>query len=870
MTQLSVEQDAIIKSNHDNILIIACPGSGKTHTIISKYYHLINNKIVKPEEVILITYTKKAGLEMYNRINNLLSDKLPFYVGSLHGFSYKILNNYYKNHTIIDETDIDDLLNIIIESNYQKDILQENNLQIKELKDFMNKLTTSYPVNIKELLKKTRLEKHYLYIKNIYNLYQNKKKKEKILDFNDLMIKLCQFLDDKKIDMGIKYIFFDEFQDINPIQNYILDKLQIINKSKVILVGDDSQSIYSFRGSSIKYILNIDTTKFKIYSLTHNYRSSENIINFYQNIIKNNNNKFNKHFNENKNLTENNKKDHTNELPSVHCFKTKNEQYKWIINDILKKINNGLCYSEISILAKNNFSLNNIELLLIMNKIPITKHIGTLLLNKPHIKIFLSWISILVNINSTIHWQRIFDLNNIDKIINISNIKNYIKKLSKDVINNDNMIDILTEYIKIKNIKDDNEKIKYIIKMLNYNDDNNKDINNLLKYFKNITLEEFINNLYLNYETIEDNKTVYLSTIHGSKGLEWDTVYIIDMDNKISKNSYTKYYLEQFEDIEEERRLLYVGTSRAKKNLIITASIDNYLNPIIKEINKNTYNLILNNNNINKFKPTLTFQTDIKNYFLNSGYLNIYSYLKLLKNNRYYIYNTKLFNFKNNTLINTFLLFFIYKVIYDNFSNQTELHFSEIFQKYFKLNKLCETNFINVITNLFLLSYYEIFEQSLEKLNYNDELDNTQKINNLTEDIKKEYYLLINDKGIINLKIIELNIIKLFKKFNPNNIKINYNIKVYGVSENINILCDNKLINIYLSEYCKKENRRFDCTANIHNITETLLLSYLLKKNNYEIAQNIIFNPLNGEVNDLNIVDIDLLKLKKNIYSINY
>ena len=170
MTYLSIEQDAIIKSNHDNILIVACPGSGKTHTIISKYYYLINNNIVKPEEVILITYTKKAGLEMYNRINNLLPNALPFYVGSLHGFSYKILNEYYKNHTIIDDSDIDNFLNNIIETNYQKETVYEYNLQIKELKDFINKLTTRYPINIKELLKNTRLEKHYLYNKNVYNL----------------------------------------------------------------------------------------------------------------------------------------------------------------------------------------------------------------------------------------------------------------------------------------------------------------------------------------------------------------------------------------------------------------------------------------------------------------------------------------------------------------------------------------------------------------------------------------------------------------------------------------------------------------------------------------------------------------------------
>ena len=108
------------------------------------------------------------------------------------------------------------------------------------------------------------------------------------------MINLCKFLDNKKLNLEIKYIFFDEYQDINPIQNYILDKLLLLNKCKIMIVGDESQSIYAFRGSNINYILNINQDKIKIYSLTYNYRSTSSIINFYQNIIKNNSNKFNK------------------------------------------------------------------------------------------------------------------------------------------------------------------------------------------------------------------------------------------------------------------------------------------------------------------------------------------------------------------------------------------------------------------------------------------------------------------------------------------------------------------------------------------------------------------------------------------------
>ena len=465
MDKLSEEQNNIVNSNDDNILVIACPGSGKTHTIISKYIYLLNNNILKSEEIILITYTKKAGNEMYNRINNILPNQLPYYVGSLHGFSYKILKEYYKKYIILDDKDTSDYLNNIIDNYNKENSIEPININIK---DIIDKISTVYPINIKKFIKNNIiLEKYYTYIKTIYKLYQNKKKKEKIFDFNDLMINLCKFLDNKKLNLEIKYIFFDEYQDINPIQNYILDKLLLLNKCKIMIVGDESQSIYAFRGSNINYILNINQDKFKIYSLTYNYRSTSSIINFYQNIIKNNSNKFNKIIDS---VSYEEKKYTNNNIPSVVCFKRKYEQYKWITNDIINKINNGLSYSDISILAKNNYSLNNIELYLISNKIPISKHIGTLLLNKPHIKDFLSWINILVNINSSIHWNRIFNLYNIEIEFDINLIKDSIQNLTK--INNKKLYDIINHYTIIKNIKNDLDKFKYIIKLLDNNKDN--------------------------------------------------------------------------------------------------------------------------------------------------------------------------------------------------------------------------------------------------------------------------------------------------------------------------------------------------------------------------------------------------------------
>ena len=231
-------------------------------------------------------------------------------------------------------------------------------------------------------------------------------------------------------------------------------------------------------------------------------------------------------------------------------------------------------------------------------------------------------------------------------------------------------------------------------------------------------------------------------------------------------------------------------------------------------------------------------------HILNNNKYNIYYY-------KYNIFNSKLFNLKINPLINNFFIFLIYKIINDNFNSKVNLFFSDIYIKYLNKNNLND-NIINAISDLFILAY-----DSITDINLNNE--NKQIIDILnSEDIKNYYNSLIDPNIIHNYKIIEKNIIKLFKSFNPTIIKLNYNVQFHGVNKNVNIICDNILINMFISDFN---------IANINNITEILLCSYLFKKNNYLINNNILFNPLTGEINDFNISNIDLLKFKKIIYN---
>jgi DNA helicase-2/ATP-dependent DNA helicase PcrA len=543
MNNLSYQQTEIINAIEKHILVIACAGSGKTHTIINKYIHIINNNINNPDEIIMITFTNKAGIEMLNRIKLYMPDKLPFYIGTIHGLAYKILSTYMKiKPIIIDDDDISNIINNIMEN--LKKLGTYNCKEIIKVKKVIDYASTFYPVNLSKGLEKNNIsiDKLDIYTR-IYEEYKNVKKKSKLFDFNDLMIMFCKFLSDKKsteFKNKLQYIFFDEYQDINFIQNYILKKLTKNQNCKMILVGDDSQSIYGFRGSSVDYILNFNKIfkNGKIYLLSTNFRSTESIVKLSQNIINKNNNKYDKEI-----ITIN--KNNVDDKNNILKFNTINEQYKWVIEDIIKKSNSGIFLDNIVIIARTNKALDNFENYINKNYSEyhnkLIKNDGSILY-KDYTKIFFAFIIYLINPKSILHLNR-------------------IKSLSSQTD---------MEYNKVfKSIRKENnnsDKINKIIKYLSnfYNNDIIKILQNMIpKNINEIQLKDFINNIYLNDMNNNNfQNSILLTTAHSSKGLEWEHVYIIDVNKKEFPSLYS--------EIEEERRVLYVAISRAKKNINIT------------------------------------------------------------------------------------------------------------------------------------------------------------------------------------------------------------------------------------------------------------------------------------------------------------
>ena len=874
--KLSEQQELIVNATEDNILVVACPGSGKTHTLISRYVKMILYNKITPEETLLITFTKKAGLEMLNRLSKVLPHKIPYHVGSLHGLGYKILQEYNDiNYTVLDEKDVKDYLRDLINENSTLQQLDNDELGIikSKIQLIIDQASTTYPFDLKTILKKNNLDKYHKEFNYIYKIYQQKKKKENVIDFNDLMIQFSKFLDDSKSDIfksKIKYVFFDEYQDVNPVQNYILLKLS--EKSKIMVVGDDAQAIYAFRGSSVKYILNFNQTfndsnkTSSMYLLAENYRSTPTIVDFCQDIISHNKNQFDK--------SVKSTHDKFGFKPCVFSFKNQKEQYKWVINDIMEKNSQGVKFSDMVILARKNNLLDEIELHLMGNKIPTVKHIGLSLLDKSHIKDFLAWITLLINPKSSIHWKRIISLypgygiKKANEILDMGTdiIKSLKLHIDKQKIANPSYTGVTELYESIqylKKIKRDVDKARFIVNYLEKLWISKKesniagkiiDIHNLLNYLKNSSLEQFINDLYLNQE-VETNleNVLYLTTVHGAKGLEWEYVYIIDMDSKNFPSVRSKYYLDELEEMDEERRLFYVAASRAKKYLFMTLTQDLNLesqimvSPLIREINPELYNGC--GLTLEKIQYTLVISKDVQNYLRFIGYSKVYEQISQLINSRSCVNKPfeiprHIEKLPNKVVIGNFIDYLIGKIIQINFPQKIKkfdlnlIHKDNTFPQKIYLEYIDpQTDWRNILEHIYYISTYKNTDLSI----YHDLLVSQDAFN---------YYLEL-EKGIC----------KIINSLKPKEINTHYVVSFGNVKGEIDILCDDTIIEI------KSSLSNYNEIATVPNLSQTLLYGYLLKKKEHKINKIILYNPLNGEMNQFDVEKFEWIKFKKIIYN---
>lgn len=572
-------------------LVIAGAGSGKTKVLTTRIAHLIESGI--PDyNILAITFTNKAAKEMRERLNLLVPDNRVF-VGTFHSFGLKIIRENLehlgmnKNFTILDS---DDVLSLI------KKIMKEHNIDPKEVSPYYVRSKISFIKN--ELLVESELDKYFnTYVDGkvveVYKEYDNVLRRNNSVDFDDLLalpVKLFRNNKDvlDKYQEHYKYILIDEYQDTNEVQ-YKMSKLIGSKYQNIFVVGDANQSIYSFRGANFRNILNFekDYKEANVIALEQNYRSTKNILDAANSVIKNNK--------ERKDMELFSELGEGVKVKYLRSYDEKHE-ITLIADEIKRLMQSGYKYSDIAIFYRTNAQSRNVEEVMLKNNFPYKVFGSFYFYNRKEIKDLLCYLRLINNTNDDISLRRIInvpkrkignksveDLEKYAERLNTSmfdaidsgkelDFKNLIRELQNDALNM-SLTELVDDVLDKSGMKHELEVEKTL--------DSELRLENLME-FKSITasfeartgsvnLGDFLDEISLVAdisEHEENDDVITLMTLHSAKGLEFPIVFITGMEEGIFPHSNA--FMEGEEGIEEERRLCYVGFTRAREKLYLT------------------------------------------------------------------------------------------------------------------------------------------------------------------------------------------------------------------------------------------------------------------------------------------------------------
>lgn len=543
MDSLNKEQEEAVKYTGGPLLVLAGAGSGKTKVLTHRVVYLIEQGIVNPENCLLITFTNKAAKEMKERIGNI---NLGF-AGTFHSFCAKILRidghaiGVDTNFLIYDDTDQKDLVKEIINELNLKDSIKPASI-LYAISEAKNQMLS--PSEFADIAKGDFGEA----TAKVYERYEKKLNEINALDFDDLLLKTVKLFQIpeivKKWRTRIGQIFVDEWQDTNKIQ-YKLIRLLDGNRGVITAVGDASQSVYSWRGAdyrNINYLMK-DYPNIKVVNLEQNYRSTQNILDAANSVIsKNTGHPILKLWTEK----------HEGEKIYIYPARSGFEEADFVINKI-KSLGN---YNNIAVLYRTNAQSRVLEEALIHNGISYILVGGVKFYDRKEIKDILSYLRLLYNPKDSVSEKRALALGKrrFEKF----------KTLTMDT-NKYTTLEILDEILKAT---------EYLSK---FKEDDLEDSQRLenIKELRSVALEfpslsDFLENVSLveassNKGDIKNSVT--LMTLHAAKGLEFPVVFIVGMEEGLFPHSRALWEKEQ---MEEERRLAYVGITRAKEVLYLT------------------------------------------------------------------------------------------------------------------------------------------------------------------------------------------------------------------------------------------------------------------------------------------------------------
>ena len=594
---------AILKTE-DAVMVIAGAGSGKTRVLTNRIAYLIAEKNILESNILAITFTNKAAKEMKERIYALVGETSKYiWINTFHSMCVRILRQhiellgYNKNFTILDTSEQKTIIkNIVKNLNLSEDSYQPANV-LKIISNSKNNMIT---------VKQLREQSRFGFMKNvaeIYAHYQSYLKKNSVLDFDDLMLKTITLFTKHPEVLAIyqnkfEYIHVDEYQDTNVIQYKLIKMLSAMHKN-VCVVGDDDQSIYSWRGACSDNIINFekDYNNVELIFLDQNYRSNSTILDAANAVIKNNTDRKEKAlWSENKGGGK----------ISVYAASNDKDETDDIANKISELKKEGIAYKDIAILYRANYLSRQMENSCLAFGIPY-KLIGSLkFLQRQEVRDLLAYLNVVVNRADEFSLRRIINVpkrgigaSSMDKIDNyasqygitlfeaLKNIEDI--GVSKKIVTNIHLLtNLIEKYSEIDKYSID-ELIIGIYKDSGYenmlkesNDayaesriENISELVSSAKQFSsmNDSLIDFISEMSLTSDADDENEddSVVLSTIHASKGLEYKVVFIMGLEENLFPSIRdAESSADEKNKMEEERRLAYVAITRAKEKLFMS------------------------------------------------------------------------------------------------------------------------------------------------------------------------------------------------------------------------------------------------------------------------------------------------------------
>jgi len=586
------------------LLVVAGAGSGKTRTLIYRVARLIESG-VPPGAILLLTFTRRASQEMLRRAEQLVGDRAGAVAGgTFHSFANLVLRRngaamgLKPNFTILDRSDMEDVVNLI---------RTRMGLGSRERR-FPKKSTIAEAISMarnkrRELEEEIELDfphliEHVTEILELAKNYENYKRERSLLDYDDLLYRLAELLEQhenvrRRLSESYRYIMIDEYQDTNLIQAELVRLLATAHRN-VMAVGDDAQSIYSFRGANFRNIMDFPTIfpGAKIVKLEENYRSLQGILDVANEVIAHAGEKYTKAL-------------FTGRLgefrPILVRAQDEHMQSRFVAQRILELREEGVELSEIAVLFRSSFHSFDLELELQRRDIPFIKRGGFKFIETAHIKDVLAHLRIIANPQDAVSWLRVLMLvkgighrtaeRAIDSLIAADNPESAIAKLSS-AARGGSESGLKRLAAVIANLRREGQRpaeqiamtLEYYLPVMReaYADDHPKRERDL-EHFQNITeryksLEQMLSDMALEPPTdsldgvlaVEsDDEYLTLSTIHSAKGLEWKVVLLI----WAADGRFPGPQSVGDEEIEEERRLMYVASTRARDELYLSYPI---------------------------------------------------------------------------------------------------------------------------------------------------------------------------------------------------------------------------------------------------------------------------------------------------------